>query len=105
MQNVNLPCKNSIFLVGVALDQNLKWHTHSIISIVESAAKKLCFLFRGCKGFSPVNLLSLYKGYSLRQIVLIKRTAIRLISAPHPTNSLPALAHRCLVGDLLEPIF
>lgn len=59
MGNHFLQNQDSFGLVGICIEEDLKWHKH-IISIASSAAKKLGFLFRARKYFSSVNLYTLY---------------------------------------------
>nr|CAH7744810.1 unnamed protein product [Callosobruchus chinensis] len=89
------------------------WHEH-VSSIATAAGKKLGFLFRARKYFSPSNLLTLYKAQirpsleycshiwgaaaptTLSILDAVQRRAIRLIGDPASTCHL----HRRAVGDL-----
>nr|CAH7729835.1 unnamed protein product [Callosobruchus chinensis] len=52
--------KKSFKLLGVSITENMIWHEH-VSSIATAAGKKLGYLFRARKYFSPSNLLTLYK--------------------------------------------
>jgi hypothetical protein len=104
-------------LVGVTFENNLNWHKH-IVSLATAALKKLGFLFRAKKYFSPSNLYTLYVSQiqpslkycshvwgmafptTLSILDAIQRRAVRLINDPLLTQRLPSLAHRRAVGDL-----
>nr|CAH7729536.1 unnamed protein product [Callosobruchus chinensis] len=60
MNNQALPRSNSFKLLGVSITKNMIWHEH-VSSIATAAGKKLGYLFRARKYFSPSNLLTLYK--------------------------------------------
>nr|CAH7757052.1 unnamed protein product [Callosobruchus chinensis] len=93
------------------------WHEH-ISSIATAAGKKLRYLFRARKYFSPTNLLALYKAQirpglkycsqiwgaaattTLSTLDVVQRKAIRLIGDPALTCHLQPLSHRRAVGDL-----
>nr|CAH7734885.1 unnamed protein product [Callosobruchus chinensis] len=93
------------------------WHEH-VSSIATAAGKKLGYLFRARKYFSPSNLLTIYKAqirpsleYSshiwgaaapttLSILDAVQRRAIRLIGDPALTCHLQPLSHRRAVGDL-----
>nr|CAH7713021.1 unnamed protein product [Callosobruchus chinensis] len=51
---------NSFKHLGVSITENMIWHEH-VSSIATAAGKKLGYLFRARKGFSPSTLLTLYK--------------------------------------------
>jgi len=109
--------KDSFDLVGITFEQDLNWHGQ-VSSIATSAAKKLGFLFRARKYFSPSNLYTLYVSQirpcmeycshiwgsaspsTLKILDSIQRKAVRLIDDPNLTGRLPSLAHRRAVGDL-----
>nr|CAH7748771.1 unnamed protein product [Callosobruchus chinensis] len=55
-----LPRSHSFKLVGVSITENMIWHEH-VSSIATAAGKKLGYLFRARKYFSPFNLLTLHK--------------------------------------------
>nr|CAH7735140.1 unnamed protein product [Callosobruchus chinensis] len=89
------------------------WHEH--VSLIATAAgKKLRYLFRARKYFSPSNLLTLYKaqirpsleycshiwGATLSILDAVQRRAIRLIGDPALTCHLQPLSHRRAVGNL-----
>nr|CAH7767152.1 unnamed protein product [Callosobruchus chinensis] len=93
------------------------WHEH-VSSIATAAGKKLGYLFRARKCFSPSNLLTLYKAQirpsleycshiwgaaaptTLSILDAVQRRAIRLIGDPALTCDLQPLSHRRAVGDL-----
>nr|CAH7763484.1 unnamed protein product [Callosobruchus chinensis] len=93
------------------------WHEH-VSSIATAAGKKLGYLFRARKYFSPSNLLTLYKAQirpsleycshiwgaaaptTLSILDAVQRKAIRLIRVPALTCHLQRLSHRRAVGDL-----
>nr|CAH7730580.1 unnamed protein product [Callosobruchus chinensis] len=93
------------------------WHEH-VSSIATAAGKKLGYLFRARKYFSPSNLLALYKSqirHSLEYcshiwgaaaptilsiLDAVQRRTIRLIGDPASTCHLQPLSHRRAVGDL-----
>nr|CAH7747546.1 unnamed protein product [Callosobruchus chinensis] len=60
MNNQALPRSHSFKLLGVSITENMIWHEH-VLSIATAAGKKLGYLFRARKYFSPSNLLTLYK--------------------------------------------
>nr|CAH7728074.1 unnamed protein product [Callosobruchus chinensis] len=60
MNNEALPRSHSFKLLGVNISENMIWHEH-VSSIATAAGKKLGYLFRARKYFSPSNLLTLYK--------------------------------------------
>nr|CAH7729959.1 unnamed protein product [Callosobruchus chinensis] len=95
------------------------WRGH-ISSIATAAGKKLGYLFRARKYFSPSNLLTLYRAQigpsleycshiwraaaptTLSILDAVQRRAIRLIGDPASTcHHLQPLSHRSVVGDLL----
>nr|CAH7747256.1 unnamed protein product [Callosobruchus chinensis] len=87
------------------------WHEH-VSSIATAAGKKLGYLFRARKYFSPSNLLTLYKAQirpsleycsliwgataptTLSILDAVQRRAIRLIGDPSLTCHLQPLSHR-----------
>nr|CAH7724537.1 unnamed protein product [Callosobruchus chinensis] len=93
------------------------WHEH-VSSISTAAGKKLEYLFRARKHFSPSNLLTLYKAEirpsleycshiwgaaaptTLSVLDAVQRRAIRLIGDPALTCHLQPQSHRRAVGDL-----
>nr|CAH7741844.1 unnamed protein product [Callosobruchus chinensis] len=93
------------------------WHEH-VSSIAAAAGKKLGYLFRARKYFSPSNLLTLYKAQirpslkycshiwgaaaptTLSILDAVQRRAIRLIGDPALACHLQPLSHRRAVGDL-----
>nr|CAH7734721.1 unnamed protein product [Callosobruchus chinensis] len=60
MSNQALPRSHSFKLLGVSITESMIWHEH-VSSIATAAGKKLGYLFRARKYFSPSNLLTLYK--------------------------------------------
>nr|CAH7712538.1 unnamed protein product [Callosobruchus chinensis] len=58
--NEALPRSHSFKLLGVSITENMIWHEH-VTSIATAAGKKLGYLFRAKKYFSPSKLLTLYK--------------------------------------------
>nr|CAH7745568.1 unnamed protein product [Callosobruchus chinensis] len=60
LNNQALPRSHSFNLLGVSITENMIWHEH-VSSIATAAGKKLGYLFRARKYFSPSNLLTLYK--------------------------------------------
>nr|CAH7719190.1 unnamed protein product [Callosobruchus chinensis] len=93
------------------------WHEH-VSSIATAAGKKLGYLFRVRKYFSPSNLLTLYKAQisssleycshilgaaaltTLSILDAVQRRAIRLIGNPALTCHLQPLSHHRTIGDL-----
>nr|CAH7725905.1 unnamed protein product [Callosobruchus chinensis] len=93
------------------------WHQH-VSSIATAAGKKLGYLFRARKYFSPSNLLTLYKAQirpsleycshiwgaaaptTLSILDAVQRRAIRLIGDPALTCHLQPHSHQRAVGDL-----
>nr|CAH7752944.1 unnamed protein product [Callosobruchus chinensis] len=93
------------------------WHKH-VSSIATAAGKKLGYLFRARKYFSPSNFFTLHKAqirpsleyYShiwgaaapttLYILDAVQRRVIRLIGDPVLTCHLQPLSHRRAVGDL-----
>nr|CAH7756014.1 unnamed protein product [Callosobruchus chinensis] len=93
------------------------WHEHGS-SIATAAGKKLGYLFRARKYFSPSNPRTLYKAQirpsqeycshiwgdaaptTLSILGAVQRRAIRLIGDPALTCHLQPLSHRHAVGDL-----
>nr|CAH7715011.1 unnamed protein product [Callosobruchus chinensis] len=91
---------------------------HDVSSIATAAGKKLGYLFKARKYFSPPNLLTLYKAQirpsleycshisgaavptTLSILAAVQRKAIRLINDPTLTCHLQPLSHRRAVGDL-----
>nr|CAH7717647.1 unnamed protein product [Callosobruchus chinensis] len=93
------------------------WHEYGS-SIEAAAAKKLGYLFRARKYFSPSNLLTLYKAQirpsleycshicraaaptTMSVLDAVQRRTIRFIGDPTLTCHLQLLSHRSAVGDL-----
>ncbi|CAH1955819.1 unnamed protein product [Acanthoscelides obtectus] len=112
-----LPKSHSFRLVGVQITEDLIWHEH-ISSIAAATGKKLGYLFRAKKYFSPHDLLTLYKAQirpsleycshiwgaaaptTLSMLDAVQRRAVRLIDDSSLTDSLGTLSHRRAVGDL-----
>nr|CAH7732368.1 unnamed protein product [Callosobruchus chinensis] len=117
MNNQALPRSHSFKLLGVGITENIIWHEH-VSSIATAAGKKLGYLFRARKYFSPSNLLTLYKAQirlSLEHcshiwgaatptiwsiLDAVQRSAIRLIGDPALTCHLQPFSHRRAVGDI-----
>nr|CAH7713275.1 unnamed protein product [Callosobruchus chinensis] len=59
-ESIALPRRHSFKFLVVSITENVIWHGH-VSSIATAAAKKLGYLFRARKYFSPSNLLTLYK--------------------------------------------
>ena len=99
---------DSLSMLGVSVASDLSWNEH-ISSVAKSAAKKIGFLFRSKRFFTPLHLLTVYKAqirpcleygshlwrgaskYSLATLDTIQKRAIRLIDDSSLTDS---LAHR-----------
>ncbi|CAH1975825.1 unnamed protein product [Acanthoscelides obtectus] len=112
-----LPKSHSFRLVGVQITEDLIWHEH-ISSTAAAAGKKLGYLCRAKKYFSPHDLLTLYKAQirpsleycshiwgaaaptTLSMLDAVQRRAVRLIDDSSLTDSLGTLSHRRAVGDL-----
>ena len=96
---------DSLSMLGVSVASDLSWNQH-ISSVAKSAARKIGFLFRFKRFFTPLHLLTLYKvqirpcleygshlwrgasKYSLASLDTIQKRAIRLIDdSPSPTPS------------------
>nr|CAH7738233.1 unnamed protein product [Callosobruchus chinensis] len=81
------------------------WHEH-VSSTATAAGKKLGYLLRARKYFSPSNFLTLYKAQispSLEYwsiLDAVQRRAIRLIGDPASTCHLQPISHRRAAGDL-----
>nr|CAH7762413.1 unnamed protein product [Callosobruchus chinensis] len=60
MNNQALLRSHSFKLLGVSITENMIWHEH-VSAIATAAGKKLGYLFRARKYFSPSNILTLYK--------------------------------------------
>nr|CAH7743342.1 unnamed protein product [Callosobruchus chinensis] len=117
MNNQALPRSHSFKLLGVSITANMIWHEH-VSSIATAAGKKLGYLFRARKYFSPSNLLTLYKAQirpsleycshiwgaaaptTLSILDAVQRRAIRLIGDPALTCHLQPLSHRRAVVSL-----
>nr|CAH7742450.1 unnamed protein product [Callosobruchus chinensis] len=111
MNNQALPRSHSFKLLGVSITENMIWHEH-VSSIATAAGKKLGYLFRARKYFSPSNLLTLHKAQvrpsleycshiwgaaaptTLSILDPVQRRAIRLIGDPALTCHLQPLSHR-----------
>ena len=114
--NMLRPSQN-VFILGVSLSSNLKWHSH-IATMAKSASRKLGFLFRAKRFFSPSHLLLLYKTQirpsleycshvwgdaslsTLSILDSIQNRAVRLIGDEALTSSLEPLSLRRKVSDL-----
>ena len=51
---------DSLSMLGVSVTSDLSWNEH-ISSVAKSAARKIGFLFRSKRFFTPLHLLTLYK--------------------------------------------
>lgn len=117
MNHQTLNFKDSFRLVGVEISNDLIWHGH-VVDLAVSAGKKLGFLFRARKYFSPSNLATLYKAQirpgleycshvwgaasptTLALLDSVQNRAIRLVDDPNITNNWAPLSHRRAVADL-----
>jgi hypothetical protein len=117
MSGSNLTQSNSISMLGIVVTSDLSWKSH-IVSISKRAARKLGFLFRAKKFFTPSQLLILYKsqvrplmeycchiwgGAPASALAILDRLqskAIRLIGDPDLSSNLQSLAHRRAVSSL-----
>nr|CAH7715844.1 unnamed protein product [Callosobruchus chinensis] len=115
--NEALPRSHSFKLLEDSITENINWH-EQISSIATAPGKKLGYLFRTRKYFSPSNLLTLYKAqirprleycsHIWRAAALttfsildaVQRREIRLLGDPALTCHLQPLSHRRAVGDL-----
>ena len=104
-------------MLGVSVASDPSWNEH-ISSVAKSAARKIAFLFRPKRFFTPLHLLALYNAqirpcleygshlwrgaskYSLASLDTIQKRAIRLIDNSALTDSLDSLAHRRNVSAL-----
>nr|CAH7713774.1 unnamed protein product [Callosobruchus chinensis] len=105
------PRSHSFRLLGVSIIENKIWHEH-VSSIATAGGKKLGYLFRTRKYFSPSNLLTLYRAQirpsleycshiwgdaaptTLAILDAVQRRAIRFIGDPDLTFHLQPLSHR-----------
>nr|CAH7767055.1 unnamed protein product [Callosobruchus chinensis] len=112
-----LPRSHSFKLLGVKITENMTWHER-VSSIATAAEKKLGYLFRARKYFSPSNLLTLYKAQirpsleycshiwgaaaptTFSILDAVQRRAIRLIGDLALTCHLQPLSHRRAVSEL-----
>nr|CAH7766563.1 unnamed protein product [Callosobruchus chinensis] len=110
MNNQALPRSLSSKLLEVSITENMIWHGH-VSSIATAAGKKLGYLFRARKYFSPSNLFTLYKAQirasleycshiweaaastTLSILDAVQRRAIRFIGDPALTCHLQPLSH------------
>nr|CAH7735906.1 unnamed protein product [Callosobruchus chinensis] len=115
MNNQALPRSLSSKLLEVSITENMIWHGH-VSSIATAAGKKLGYLFRARKYFSPSNLFTLYKAQirasleycshiweaaastTLSILDAVQRRAIRFIGDPALTCHLQPLSHWRAVG-------
>ena len=104
-------------MLGVSVASDLSWNEH-ICSVTKSEARKIGFLFRSKRFFTPLNLSTLYKAqiracreyglhlwrrapkHSLATLDAIQKRAVRLIENSTLTDSLDSLAHRRNVSAL-----
>nr|CAH7742170.1 unnamed protein product [Callosobruchus chinensis] len=91
MNNQALPRSQSFKLSRVSITENMIWHEH-VSSIATAAGKKLGYLFRARKYFSPSNLLTLYKA----QIRPSLDTHIWGAAAPTTLSILDAVQRRAI---------
>lgn len=112
-----IPVSSSFTLLGILFSNNLSWSSH-VKLIATRAAKKVGFLFRARKFFTPYQLLLLYKAQIrpcleycchvwggapssvLNLLDCIQNKVIRLISDPSLTDDLQSLSHRRDVAAL-----
>ena len=98
-------------LLGVSVASDLSWNEH-VSSVAKSAAREIRFIFRSNRFFTPLHILTLYKGqirpcleygshlwrgaskYSLVTLDTIQKRAIRLNGDFFLTHFLDSLAHR-----------
>nr|CAH7741340.1 unnamed protein product [Callosobruchus chinensis] len=93
MNNQVLPRSHSFKLLGVSITENMIWHEH-VTSIATAARKKLGYLLRARKYFTPTNFLTLYKGQIRPILDAVQRRAIRLIGDPAFNCHLQRISHR-----------
>nr|CAH7747910.1 unnamed protein product [Callosobruchus chinensis] len=116
MNNQALPRGHSFKLLGVSITENMIWH-EQISSITTATGKKLGYLFKARKYFSPSNLLTLFKAQirpsleycshiwgaaaptTLSILDAVQIRAIRLIGDPVLACQLQPLSDRCAFGD------
>ena len=112
-----LSSSHSIHMLGLHISNNLSWKEH-IKSIAKSASRKLCFLYRSKRLFTPAQLLTLYKAQirpileycchiwggasssTLSVLDKIQEKAVRLIGDSSLTSNLQSLSHRRSVACL-----
>nr|CAH7741483.1 unnamed protein product [Callosobruchus chinensis] len=117
INNQALPSSYSFKILGFNITENMIWHEH-VSSIATAAEKKLAYLFRARKYFSPSNLVTLYSAQirpslecwshiwraaastTLSMLDAVQRRAIRLIGDPALTCHPQPLSHRRAFGDL-----
>ena len=108
---------DSLSMLGVSVASDLSWNEHTS-PVAKSAARKMGFLFRSKRLFTPLHLLTLYKAqnrpfleygshlwrgaskYSLATLNTIQKRVIRLIDDSALTDSLDSPAHRRNVSAL-----
>ena len=106
-----------VSILGVSFTSDLSWNEH-ISSEAKPAARKIGFLFRSRRFFTPLQLLTLYKAqiypcleysshlwrgipkHSLATLEAIQKGVIMLIDDPILTASLDSLAHPRSVSAL-----
>nr|CAH7757383.1 unnamed protein product [Callosobruchus chinensis] len=116
MNSQALPRSHTFKLLGVSIRENKILH-EQVWSIATAAGKKLGYLFRARKYFSPSNLLTLHNAQirpsleycshiwgaaaptTLSILDAVQRKAIRVIGDPALTCHLQPLLHRRVVGD------
>ena len=117
MDGKTLSSTSTLSILGVNVSTNFSWHDH-VRAIAKSASRKLGFLFRAKKYFTPHQLLTLYKAqvrptieycshiwssapkHTLALLESIQKRAIRLVGDERLTETLQPLEHRRLVRDL-----
>lgn len=115
--STDLRSTSSSVLLGLSFSSSLNWSPH-VQLLASRACRKIGFLFRSRRYFTPTQLLLLYKAQirptleycshvwggasstSLSLLDRVQRKAIRLIADPDLTSNLQSLAHRRAVASL-----
>lgn len=115
--NNSLRSTSSTILLGLQFSSSLSWTPH-VVNLASRASKKISYLFRARRFFTPPQLLTLYKAQirptleycshvwggapssSLALLDRVQRKAVRLIADPSLTSNLQPLAHRRAVSSL-----
>ena len=118
MAGVDVTRNNSLDILGMNLQSDLRWGAH-IFEIAKKAAQCLIFLKRCKRYFSPNDLLNIYTSYIrpkmeynahiwagasssyLQFLDRVQDRAIRLIGDGRTASSLSSLGHRRDVGCLV----